>query len=98
MSNGCAVMRRCSSATGSGRWYAKAARRRPSRCATEEALSLRCDSAARVALEEAERGLRALERSAEREDPEADPGEQQRDPDDEAEERELRCHVARVQR
>ena len=48
--------------------------------------------------EPGERGARALERPAEGEDPEADPCEQQGDADDDAEERELRSHVARVQR
>ena len=52
----------------------------------------------RALLEEAERGLGALQCSADREDQEADAGKQQRDPDHEAEQRELRCHVARVQR
>ena len=52
MSNGCALVRRCWSLSPCSSMSildprrAKAARGRPSLCATEEALSLRCDSAA----------------------------------------------------
>ena len=38
------------------------------------------------------------ERAADREDPEPDSGEQERDADDDPEQRELLCHVARVER
>ena len=44
----------------------------------------------RLVARKLERGLRVPEGAADGEDPEADPGEQQGDPDDDSEERELR--------